>query len=154
MPLSNSSRSNNAPSRKARMESMLRREIALCVQQELRDPRLGLVTIVRAEMTGDLHQVKAYYTVLGTATQRRLATQALEAARGFIQSRYAKSVQTRLLPILTFAYDDTEDRRHGMDDVIRRARATDSDAGTKPEPTIEVPLPGQVLPNKALPPKA
>jgi ribosome-binding factor A len=123
-----------APNRKARLESLLHREIATCVQQELRDPRLGFITIVRVEMTNDLHNVTAYWTLLGDQSQRRLAAQALDQARGFVQRHYAPVVKTRLLPTLAFAYDDADDRRRGMDDLIRRARATDSDQGEKPEP--------------------
>jgi ribosome-binding factor A len=140
---------NNGPSRKARLESLLHREIATCVQQELRDPRLGFITIVRVEMTADLHQVKALYTVLGDATQRKLAAKALDQARGFVQNRYAGVVKTRTLPTLAFAYDDVEERRHSMDDLIRKARATDSDRGEHPEAPAkaeEPPPPAKRLP--------
>ena len=126
-----------SPNRKARLESLLHREIATCVQQELRDPRLGFITIVRVEVTADLHNVTAYWTTLGDETQRRLASKALEQARGFVQRSYAPVVKTRLLPTLSFHYDDAEDRRRGMDDLIRKARSTDSDQGARPEPVSE-----------------
>jgi ribosome-binding factor A len=125
---------NKGPGRKARLESLLHREIATTVQQELRDPRLGFITIVRVEMTADLQQVTAFWTMLGDPAARRLAAQALEQARGFVQRSYAPVVKTRLLPTLRFSYDDSEDRRRGMDDLIRQARATDSDRGERPEP--------------------
>ena len=115
----------HGPSRKARLESLLHQEVAQCVQQELNDPRLGFITIVRVELTGDLHQATAYYTVLGDEKQRKLAAAALDRARGFVQNRYAPVVQTRLLPTLRFAYDDQEDKRQTMDELIRKARATD-----------------------------
>lgn len=131
----------SGPSRKARLESLLHREIATCIQTELSDPRIGFVTVTRVEMSADLHQVKAYYTVLGTDSQRRLATEALGRATGFVQRAYAPVVKTRLLPTLTFAYDDVQQRRHGMDDLIRQARATDPDAGARPEPPAPEPKP-------------
>jgi ribosome-binding factor A len=130
----------NTSSRKARLASLLHREIATVVQQELRDPRLGFITVVRVELTDDLHQVTAYWTQLGNADGRRLAAKALEAACGFIQRSYAPVVKTRVLPTLRFLYDDSEDRRRGMDALIRQARATDSDRGSRPEPPVaEVP---------------
>lgn len=49
----------SGPSRKARLESLLHREIATCIQRELKDPRIGFITVTRVEMTADLHQVKA-----------------------------------------------------------------------------------------------
>ncbi|MBA3707648.1 MAG: 30S ribosome-binding factor RbfA [Planctomycetes bacterium] len=140
MPTPNPKGANpKGASRKKRMESLLHREIATCVQQELRDPRLGFITIVRVELTADLHQVKAFFTVLGDASQRKLASKALEQARGFVQNRYAGVVKTKSLPMLAFAYDDVEERRHGMDDLIRRARLTDSDGGANPEKAAEKP---------------
>lgn len=129
------------PSRKARLESLLHREIATCVQTELSDPRIGFVTVTRVEMSADLHQVKAYYTVLGTDAQRRLATTALTRATGFVQRAYGPVVKTRLLPTLTFAYDDVQLSRHVMDELIRQARATDTDAGARPEPAAPEPKP-------------
>lgn len=126
-----------APSRKARLESLLHREIAACVQRELRDPRLGFVTILRVELSDDLHLAKAWYSVLGDDKARRLAQKALDAARSFVQGHYAPVVRTRVLPILSFCYDEGEARRGQLDDLIRRARLSDTDAGVRPEPPAE-----------------
>ena len=131
----------SGPSRKLRLESLLHREIATCVQQQLKDPRIGFITITRVELSEDLHQVKAFYTVFGTPSERRQAGHALDQAKGYVQRQYAPVVKTRLLPILSFAYDEVETQRTGMDDLIRKARATDSDGGTRPEPAIEMPKP-------------
>lgn len=125
--------------RKAKLESVLQREIATCINQELKDPRLGFITIVRVEVSEDLQQVRAYYTVLGDQTKRKLAEQALTHARGFVQGRYAAVVKTRRLPTLSFHYDDAEFRRQTMSDLIRAARATDTDAGASPEPAAPTP---------------
>jgi ribosome-binding factor A len=111
--------------RKQRLESLLHREIATVVNQELRDPRLGFVTITRVEMTSDLQTVKAFFTVLGDDKQRRMATQALQRAVPFIQRSYAPSIRTRLLPLLSIEYDDQEEKRAGIVDLIAKARATD-----------------------------
>ena len=145
----------NGPSRKKRLESLLHREIATTVQQELRDPRLGFITIIRVELSDDLHLVTAYWTMLDSAKGRRMATAALEQARGYVQRSYAPVVKTKTLPTLRFLYDDTEEKRHGMDDLIRKARLTDTDHGANPEPMIippsEVPPPPPVpliVPNR------
>lgn len=116
-----------APTRKQRLESLLHREIATTVNQELRDPRLGFLTITRVEMTSDLQQVKAFFTVLGDEKQRALATKALTSAIPYIQRAYAPALRTRLLPTLSVAYDDREERRAGIVDLITKARATDPD---------------------------
>lgn len=129
-----------APTRKQRLESLLHREIATTIQRELNDPRIGFVTITRVEMTADLHQVTAFFTVLGTEAQRRTATRALQDARAYVQRAYAPAVRTRLLPQLSFAYDDRENKRVGMDELIHRARQTDPDGGANPTPPAEKPV--------------
>jgi ribosome-binding factor A len=127
-----------APTRQQRLASLLHREIATAVRG-LDDPRLGLTTITRVEMTGDLQLVTAYWTVLGAMRERRLAEHALESARTHIRAAYAPAVRTRLVPDLRFLYDDREEKRERMSDVIGRARRTDSDHGQRPEPSIDDP---------------
>ena len=126
-------------SRKAKLESVLLQEIAICVQQVLKDPRIGFVTIVRVVLSDDFHECKAYYTVLGEEKKRKLAAQALLHARGFIQGRYADVVKTRMLPKLEFVYDDAELKRQTMHDLIRKARQTDTDGGSMPTPATPEP---------------
>jgi len=100
------------------------------VNQQLQDPRLGFLTITRVEMTDDLHDVTAFYTVYGDEKQRRLAAKALTAATPFVQRSYAKVVRTRLLPRLKFAFDDREEKRTSMENLIRKARSSDPDPTT------------------------
>jgi ribosome-binding factor A len=127
--------------RKARLESLLHREIAVTVQQEVKDPRLGFITITRVAMSEDLLTAKAYWTCLGDEKQRRLAAHALESARGFVQKRYAPVIKSRNVPSLTFVHDAQDVQRSDLDELIRKARATDSDGGTKPEPASTQTLP-------------
>lgn len=117
------------------MAAHLHREIATAVRG-LDDPRLGLVAITRCEMTADLQTVTAFWTVLGAMRERKLATHALESARAHVRAAFAPALHTRLLPELRFAYDDREERGKAMGDAIARARRTDSDGGSRPEPPI------------------
>ncbi len=108
------------------MESLLRREIANCVTNEIRDPRIGFITITRVEMTDDLQSVTAYYTVLGAENKNGTMTQqALDNLRGFVQRSYAKAVSMRRVPLLNFKQDAAEDKRFEMNELISKARATD-----------------------------
>jgi len=103
--------------RKARLESFLRREIATTVTTELRDPRIGFVTITRCELSPDNSEVTAYYTLLDAGRQE-LAQQALSRAARFVQRSYAKHIRMRQLPQLRFAYDEQERKRYA--DVVLR----------------------------------
>ena len=118
-------------SRKVRLESLLKREIATFIHRELRDPRLGFLTVTRVVMSGDLQQVTCYYTVLGKESDRNLARIALNRARGRVVHAFAPALRTRLLPKLAFDYDDEEDRRQQMDELIRQARASDPNSPTE-----------------------
>jgi ribosome-binding factor A len=129
------------PARKARLESLLRREIATTVQQVVDNPACGFLTVTRVVMTGDLQQVTAYWTCIGTPAQRARAAKVLDQQRGQIQTAYAGAVHTRLLPILHFKYDEGEEARGKMDVLIRQARTTDTDRGANPETPAEAPKP-------------
>jgi ribosome-binding factor A len=129
------------PGRKERLESLLHQEIATCVQREIDDTRCGLVTITRVEMTGDLHHVKAYYSVIGDGSAQARAARALERMVPTVQSYYAKAIRTRLLPLLTFVADNQGARRFDIDALISQARQTDSDGGTRPEGPAPEPKP-------------
>ncbi|TVR40126.1 MAG: 30S ribosome-binding factor RbfA [Planctomycetota bacterium] len=122
-------------SRKVRMESLLKREIASFIHRDLRDPRLGFLTITRVVMSGDLQLATCHYTVLGKESDRKLALIALNGARGRIINAFAPVLRTRLLPKLRFAYDEEEDRRQAMEDLIRRARASDPEQRQEDEPS-------------------
>lgn len=117
------------PRRKERLESLLRREIATCLSHEVRDPRLGFVTVTRCEFNQEEEAVTAFYTVFGDEGARRTTTKCLHEVRGFVQRSYAKVLKMRFVPSLHFAYDEGEVRRREMDDLIRRARASDPDRG-------------------------
>ena len=121
------------PTRQQRLASLLHREIASAVRG-LDDPRIGMVTITRVEVTGDLQLVTAFWTALGGERERKLAEHALTSARGFVRTSFAPTVRTRLVPALLFAYDDREQKREAMNEIISRARRTDADHGEKPEP--------------------
>jgi ribosome-binding factor A len=121
------------PTRQQRLASLLHREIASAVRA-LDDPRIGMVTITRVEVTGDLQLVTAFWTAMGGARERKLAEHALASARGFIRTSYAPTVRTRLVPDLVFSYDDREQKREAMNEIISRARRTDADHGERPEP--------------------
>jgi len=108
--------------RTARLESLLKREIASAVTQEIRDPRLGFVTITRCELSKDGSECFAYYTVFGNPTKRKLTGEALDSARGYIQSKYAKQVRMRTLPRLRFRYDEDEEERIRVETALRQAR--------------------------------
>ena len=108
--------------RNARLESLLKREIATMVTQELRDPRLGFITVTRCEVSKDLSRVTAFYTVFGDRSKQRRTAEALDSAAPYIQRGYAKLVHRRRLPVLRFEPDDDEERRRDLERTLEATR--------------------------------
>ncbi|HXR10937.1 MAG TPA: 30S ribosome-binding factor RbfA [Gaiellaceae bacterium] len=85
---------------------------------ELKDPRIGLVTITGVQTTSDLRQATVYVSVLGSARKRKATLLGLTAAHGLLQGRLAKELRMKRTPQLTFEYDPTVERGVRMTHLI------------------------------------
>jgi ribosome-binding factor A len=88
-----------------RVNQLIREEISHLIQRELKDPRLGFVTVTEVDVAKDLRTAKVYVSVLGSETQWQSSLQALESARGFIRSWLLPRLRLRAVPHLTFHPD-------------------------------------------------
>lgn len=77
---------------------------------EVKDPRVGFVTVTAVETSPDLRHAKVYVSVLGDEGVRRRTLAGLESAHGFLQRRVAQELHLRHTPTLEFSYDDSVDR--------------------------------------------
>jgi ribosome-binding factor A len=91
--------------RLARVAEAVREVASETILYELRDPRVKMVTVTRAEVSGDLQHAKVYVSVMGTPGEQKLTMRGLEHAAGFIQSKLARRLQTRFTPVLHFVLD-------------------------------------------------
>ena len=91
--------------RPARVAEAVREVASETILYELRDPRVKLVTVTRAEVSGDLQHAKVFVSVMGTDKEQQLALRGLTHAAGFVQSKLAKRLQTRYTPVITFVLD-------------------------------------------------
>ncbi|HSX23144.1 MAG TPA: 30S ribosome-binding factor RbfA [Gaiellaceae bacterium] len=85
---------------------------------ELKDPRIGLVTITGVETSPDLRQATVYVSVLGSLRKRKVTLQGLEAAHGLLQSRLARELRMKRTPHVTFEYDPSVERGVRMTQLI------------------------------------
>jgi ribosome-binding factor A len=88
---------------------------------ELRDPRVKLVTVTRAEVSGDLQHAKVYVSVMGTPKEQQLTLRGLQHAAGFVQSKLAKRLQTRFTPVVQFVLDQGVKNSIEMSRLIKEA---------------------------------
>lgn len=93
--------------RKERLSQQLQREIAAIIQHELKDPRLGFVTITRVELSGDLSHAKVGYSCLGPPEARASSEEALAHAAGFIRGLVKKRLRLKIIPEIVFRYDES-----------------------------------------------
>lgn len=96
-----------------RVNQLIKEEISRLLQRELKDPRLGFVTVTEVEVTPDLKTAKVFVSVLGTDEQWARSLQALESARGFIWSWLRRHLDLRVTPEIVFRPD------HSMEHAAR-----------------------------------
>ncbi|OGK83715.1 MAG: ribosome-binding factor A [Candidatus Rokubacteria bacterium GWC2_70_16] len=88
-----------------RVNQLVKEEISTLLLRELKDPRLGFVTVTEVDVTPDLKQAKVYVSVLGPEEQWVSSFKALESARGFVWSWLRKHLDLRVTPALLFRPD-------------------------------------------------
>jgi ribosome-binding factor A len=114
-------------SRTQRVADYLQREIAVLLQQEVRDPRLAMVNITGVEVSRDLGHAKVFYTVLGCDTEEQAtqSTEALNHAAGFLRSELARDATMRSVPRLRFYFDASVGRGRDLEKLIQKAKSAD-----------------------------
>jgi ribosome-binding factor A len=103
--------------RMRRVNESVRAVIAEAVA-DLKDPRIGLVTVTGVIVTPDLGEARVYVSVLGNEKKRRATLAGLESARGVLQGRINRELSLRKTPALSFAYDDAVERGVRMTKLI------------------------------------
>jgi ribosome-binding factor A len=107
-----------ATERMRRIDHAIREVIGDAVAVDIKDPRVGFVTVTDVSTSPDLTQARVYVSVLGDAAQREDSMAGLQSAHGFLQARVASELRLKRTPTLTFAYDDTTDRALRIDALI------------------------------------
>lgn len=114
-------------SRTQRVEDFLQRELASLIQFEVRDPRVGMVSITDVDVSRDLSHARVYVTVLGKDSEAEAADclEALNKAAGFLRSQVARVNKARTTPSLRFYYDDSVGRGRYLSGLIDKAVSAD-----------------------------
>jgi ribosome-binding factor A len=92
--------------RLSRLTQLVHRVASEVVLYELKDPRMGFVTVTRVKLSNDLRHAVVYWSVVGSGSERSRTEHALEHAKGYVQSRVAKALHTRVTPIVRFEFDE------------------------------------------------
>ena len=115
-------------SRARRIAEQMQKEIALLLQREFKDPRVGLATVSGVELSGDLMYAKVFVSFLDLEDQKIAeAVRILNRASGFFRSMVGSRMKRRAVPAITFHDDPTLGRGRELSDLIDRSVARDRD---------------------------
>jgi ribosome-binding factor A len=112
--------------RARRMSGRIKQIVATVIERQIKDPRLGMVTITDVRITGDLHDATVFYTVFGGEDDRAASAAALESAKGVLRSEVGRQTGVRFTPSLTFILDALPDNARQLDDLLAVAAAEDA----------------------------
>lgn len=121
--------------RVARLNEQLKRELTTLLQFEVKDPRIGAMTITDVEVTPDLYHAKVFFSMSGDEADRGQALQGLRAAAGFLRSELGKRLHIRRAPELHFTFDGTLEHALRIERLLQEARA----GMTTPDSPADVP---------------
>ena len=126
------------PYRKEKLASQIVKEVSDIIFKEIKDPRLGFVTVTKAVVSPDYKYAKVFISVLGDDRKKKLSLEALKHAEGFFQRELSRRLKLRSAPELSFVRDDSIDKTFKMISLINkiqkeRGPGTDAEAETGKE---------------------
>lgn len=112
--------------RARRLADRIKVVVAETLERQIKDPRLGFITVTDARVTGDLQHATVFYTVFGDDEEKASTAAALESAKGRLRSEVGKATGVRLTPSLEFIADAVPENAAAIDDLLRRAHEQDA----------------------------
>lgn len=107
-------------SRMRRVDEAVRAVLSDAITQQLKDPRVGFVTVTAVRTSPDLRHARVYVSVLGDEQERAESMAGLESAIGFLQRQVASRLKLKHTPLVTIAYDDSVDRGMRINEILRQ----------------------------------
>ena len=118
-------------------QELMKQEISEIILRELKDPRIGFVTVTSVECTGDLREAKIYVSLMGSEQQVKDCWTGLQSSLGFIRREIGKRIRLRFTPELTFALDKSLDYSAHIQELLLKIQKEDAarTASAPAEPT-------------------
>jgi ribosome-binding factor A len=104
--------------RMRRVDEAMREVLSDAITTNIKDPRVGFVTVTAVQTAPDLRQARVYVSVLGDAKVRRRSLDGLRSAHGYLQRRVAEELRLKHTPTLDFVFDDTLDRAERINELL------------------------------------
>lgn len=124
-----------------RLTEVVKQRVSVAMLQELKDPRIGFITVTGVKLAKDLTSAVVLWSIIGSDGDRSKTAHALEDARGFLQSEVAKVMGTRVTPRLTFHYDPSLAKAQKVFEILARLKEERGDEppdpAAPPEPSLD-----------------
>jgi ribosome-binding factor A len=114
------------PAKVRRHAERVRELVAEVVRTQVKDPRLGMITITDTRLTPDLREATVFYTVLGDVAEQAATAAALDSAKGLMRSTVGKALGLKHSPTLAFVHDDVQEQVKHIDELLAVARESDA----------------------------
>lgn len=126
-----------ASERIRRVDEAIRQVIGAAVASDLKDPRVGFVTVTDVRTSADLSHARVYVSVLGEPRAREQTLEGLRSAHGYLQRRIAGELHLKRTPTLDFSYDDTTDRAMRLERLLEEEVDHATEETSPPRPSEE-----------------
>jgi ribosome-binding factor A len=105
--------------RMRRVNEAIREILGDAIATELKDPRIGFVTVTEVDTSPDLRSARVYVSVLGSDDEREASLAGLQSAHGVLQGKFASAMRMKRTPTLTFEYDESTERGDRISRLLR-----------------------------------
>ncbi|MBE6085014.1 MAG: 30S ribosome-binding factor RbfA [Selenomonas ruminantium] len=117
-----------------KVQELMKQEISQIILRELKDPRIGFVTVTSVECTGDLREAKVYVSLMGNESQVKSCWMGLNSSLGFIRREIGKRIRLRVTPEISFALDKSLDYSAHIQELLLKIKAEESEKNTESAP--------------------
>lgn len=108
--------------RTERVAELLKVEISDIIRRELKDPRLGFITITDVEVTKDMRHAKVYISVLGDETQKKESLAVLQTASGYIRNEFGHRAAMKIIPDISFRMDSAVEQGSRIFELLQQVK--------------------------------
>jgi ribosome-binding factor A len=106
--------------RRLRVQDLIRDEVSLIFLRDIRDPDIGLVTVLGVEMTEDLRHAKIVCSIFGGKEEKEKALRALRRSKGYVKFLLGKRIRIKYMPEIEFVLDDSFERLRRIEELLER----------------------------------
>jgi ribosome-binding factor A len=117
-----------------RVGDQIQREVSRMLHEEIKDPRIGMVTISRVQVSSDLRYAKIYYTVYGDEAQQRDSAEGLNKAASFIRRQLGQYLRLRVVPEVSFHFDSSLEHVARISSLLHQIEQQNAAQNPPPEP--------------------